>query len=58
MQKVSKSAVTPVPRDTEVSSLVLAAADSSEEVTGTSCFTAYPRSLHHYLLPNLVQLND
>lgn len=58
MQEVNTSAITPVPRDTEVSSLVLAAADSSEEVTGTSCFTAYPGSQHHYLLLNLVQLND
>ncbi|KAJ7407965.1 hypothetical protein BTVI_61202 [Pitangus sulphuratus] len=32
VQKVNLSAITPVPRDTEISSLVLAAAESSEEL--------------------------
>lgn len=44
MQKVNLSIATPVPRDTEVSSLVLAAADPTEEVTGPNCFPAYQRS--------------
>lgn len=45
VQKANQSAANPVPRDTEVSSLLLAAANSSEEVTGPSCFPAYQRSL-------------